>query len=198
MIEETKSAIPASRTGAGLTAGLTIVFDSPPDISTWPEDPLATVDPDSPLLLIELGSNGGRSGRLVPFRWRYLAREGPYNYAETLRVVPDWGFALEPNTRYAFAIRMASGVESSPVMRLLLAGCKPPGPLGGRARAIVSDALAELEGLGFHSEEWAYLQVFTTDDPIQATATVIADTLSSTSVPELMDVEQVSDNPQIQ
>lgn len=195
MIEETKSAITASRTGAGLTAGFTIVFDAPPDISTWPEDPLATVEPDSPLLLIELASNDSRSGRLIPFRWRYLADEGPYNNADTLRVVPDWGFALEPNARYAFAIRTASGVERSPVMKLLLAGCKPPGPLGVQARAVVSDALAELQGLGFDSQEWAYLQVFTTDDPVEATATVIADTFSRVSVPELMDVEQVSDDP---
>jgi hypothetical protein len=194
MIEETKSAITASRTGAGLTAGLTIVFDTPPDISRWPDDPLATVDPGSPLLLIELVSNGSRTGRLIPFRWRYLTEEGPYNHPDTLRVVPDWGFALEPNTRYVFAIRTGSGVDRSPVMKLLLAGCKPPGPLGARALAVVSDALIELDRLGFGSEQWAYLQVFTTDDPIQPTASVIADTLSHISVPELMDVEEVSDD----
>lgn len=161
MIEET-------RTGAPLLAGMQIPFAAPPDRSGWPVEPVATTAPTSPLQLVELAVDDTPSGRRVPIRWKYFAAGGPYHAPDTLRVMPDWGFGLEPDATYALVFRHGAGVARSPAMTELLAGRTPEGVLGARAADAMEPALDALADAGLAPEDLAYVQVLTTDDPAAA------------------------------
>lgn len=152
--------------GGTLGGGLLIGFSSAPNTDNWPQSPTASVLPASGLQLWELSAHGVATGKRVPFVWHYDESGGAYHDANNLRVVPEFGFSLEPNGRYAFVILEGYGVNRSPEQEHLLA--RDPAAkilFGEQAYADYVAGLEDLNSRAIVRDKIAFVQVWRNDDP---------------------------------
>ncbi|MCC6214873.1 MAG: hypothetical protein IT376_08400 [Polyangiaceae bacterium] len=136
-------------------------FSVPLDPGSIPTDPIAALEPDSSVQLIDIDPASPERGarRRISL---FLRRDaGVYWPAGTLAFLPTFGFPLRPNTRYAFVVTDAIRAEG--------------GGRIGRASAldaalhetsgVVADAAAELTAAGVDVASVVHLAPFTTNDP---------------------------------
>lgn len=141
--------------GWGTSSPLYVRFEEPIDVSALPE-PAASVENDSPVLLVDVDATSSERGRAVPVAFEWTEATTAYQPGNLLAVAPVFGFPLRPATTYALVLR-------SPVART---GAMPDVWEGPEYQGV----LEALWQRGIDPEEVAAATVFTTQDPLAETA----------------------------
>jgi hypothetical protein len=156
--------------GFGTSAPIHFPVDGPIDESLLP-DRVATLDPSSPLLLVDVDADSPERGRLRPFEASFQHDAGPYaEHLPLLTLLPVQGMPLRAGTLYAAIVtdrlRGARGepFAPSPAMRALREGRTPPG-MSAHAAAAFASALEVLRDEGFDLDRFVAITVFRTGDP---------------------------------
>lgn len=145
-------------------------FTGPLDPASLPSDPAATLDPKSPVQIIDVDPASPEHGKRRAARLFWQRDEGVYWLADTLAVAPVLGYPLRPKTRYAIvvtrAVRAEGGGPVAPSADLEeVLGTRPATPRTDAARAAYAAAVADLAADGVAAADVAQLAVFTTNDP---------------------------------
>ena len=90
--------------GYGNNSPVYFRFKQPLDLALLP-DPEQSMDPDSPLLLLDMDVQSPQYGELIPVQWDFQEEETEYQAANLLAVAPVYGFPLRPSTTYAALVR---------------------------------------------------------------------------------------------
>ncbi len=157
------AALAEQHVGFGANSPIYVRFDRPLDLDLLP-DPTASVQPGSPLLLLDVDPRSPRYGEATPLQWRFTERRTSHEPANLLAVAPVWGFPLRPATTYALVVTTAVA-ERAPAMRDLFSPRDPDHALFQPLREVLF-----LHGLS--REDVAVATVFTVGDPLHELARV--------------------------
>ncbi|MCA8926340.1 MAG: hypothetical protein KDD82_31320 [Planctomycetes bacterium] len=144
-------------------------FDAP--VNAPAADPLAGLDPASPIVLVNIDPASPNRLTRHPFHAGLTAQADAYRPANLLQLQPVPGLPLDTNTTYAAIVLRGLGAPGaqwlgqSPALEALLAGKEPPGSQGiawAQAFAPLRQALLDLQ---IHPDDIAAATVFTTHDP---------------------------------
>lgn len=147
-------------------------FDGP--INPPADDPLLSVEPDSPILLVDIDPASPERLTRRPFHAQVTTTDQGYRPANLLQLLPVPGIALRPKTTYAAIVLRRLGAPGTAFLGQcqpltdLLAGTAPAGALGPRLLQAYAPLGQALHDLRIHPDDVAAATVFTTGDPTES------------------------------
>lgn len=141
--------------GFGTASPVYFGMDGPLDPALMPTAS-ETLEPGSPLVLVDIDPASPHRGERFPLQWQQLEYpESPYAPEHLLAVAPVFGFPLRPATTYALAVTTAVAQHSEAWLSA-----------AGLDRDTDSDLAAGLALADLAPEDVAVATVFTTQDPV--------------------------------
>jgi hypothetical protein len=137
----------------------------------WLPDPIGSISPDSPILLLDLDAQAPDDGAPIPVQWELLP-VGVFVPSPTLAVAPLWGFPLAPGHRHALVVTTEI-VEPNEAFAARLA--EDPS---------LADLRDALDRRGRRARDVAVATVFTPRDPL-AELDVLVDATRALPAPQL-------------
>jgi len=96
-------ALADAEVGFGANSPVFLRFETDIDTAALP-DPAASIEPGSPLFLLDVDPGSPTFAQPVPIDWTWQATETHYQPERLLAVAPLWGFPLRPKTTYALVV----------------------------------------------------------------------------------------------
>jgi hypothetical protein len=158
--------------GFATTGAVFFALDGAIDPSRLPTM-TASVDPSSPVFLVDADTGSPDFGKRVPVSVAFEADGGPFGAPNLLSLLPLQGAPLRPSTLYAAVVTKGAAsppLVAAPAMTDVAAG-KVPSPSYARA-------FAALQAMQVDTSSIAAMVAFTTDDPTAGLAKVVADMLA--------------------
>jgi hypothetical protein len=155
--------------GAAPTGTIYFRFDGPINAPT--DDPLQSVAPTSPILLVDIDPTSPERLTRREFHVAVTTAADSVRPANLLQVRSVPGLGLRFNTTYAVIVLRSLGAPGatflgqSQAMTDLLAGNTPAGALGPALQKAYAPLLPGLHDLGIAAQDVAAATVFTTNDP---------------------------------
>lgn len=173
--------------GFGNNAPIYFGFEDPIDPTTLPS-PEASLELDSPLVLVDVDRRSPYWGERFPVQWYVQAFEDSQYFPEhTLAVAPIFGFPLRPDTTYALLV--TTDVAS------LAPGFSAVWEKGSPRHRLFADVREALFFQGLETEDIAVGTVFTTGDPLEEMAQISAFIQHNISPPDLdLDLEHLANH----
>jgi hypothetical protein len=184
----------AERELDGFSLASTIYFRFTGAPRTAMPAPAISVDPRSPLLLVDVDPESPERGTRIPLEARLYATETRYVPAGTLAVKPLAGFVLRPGNLYAAVVRREFGDASgaplgtSRDLEIVKTTARRSDPVEERARALHRPALDALSSMGVRRADIAGLAVFRTQHATSQASRLVAtvDRLSPPFLPRIV------------
>ncbi|MCB9666485.1 MAG: hypothetical protein H6732_20410 [Alphaproteobacteria bacterium] len=149
--------------GVATSAPLYLRFDDPPDLSRLP-DGAGTLEPDSPIQLVDITPSSPTFRERIPLRFEWLPQEGAYLPGNLLAVSPVPGWPLRPASTYALLVTTDISLDVPAWDELTASSGR-----WGEGKATVE---AALPALGIDPETLAFATTLTTLDPVATLETV--------------------------
>ena len=165
-----------------------VQFDQPPRTDAIVPDPVASMDPTSPVQLVRIDGTDctEHTPILVDFDIEGDSGRSQYAMPNTLRATPVEGFPLEPGETYAFIVTTAFGAEAD--RETVTPAAFAEVLAGTHADAALNDTYAPLvaclPSLGLDTEAVAMASVFTIGDPTRELALIYDYTRHSSDLEE--------------
>lgn len=90
--------------GFGLNAAVYMELSAPVDPDSLPLDPAATLEPSSPVFLVDVDPDSPYRGERIPLTVRFFPEGGTYFSNNLLVALPVFGLGLRENTLYGMVI----------------------------------------------------------------------------------------------
>lgn len=166
--------------GFGRTSAIGMTLTGDADLQALP-DVWSSVDPVSPILLVDVDPASPERGALIPVDVSYDPVGGPYGAPRMLSILPLQGRPLRIHTRYAAIVKRdlaaGDGLGVSLEMAQLAHGDVPDAMSVDLATEF-HDAIASVADLGIDGADIAGMTVFTTGDPQASLRALLADAIS--------------------
>lgn len=164
LIADAIAIVERERAGFSPITGVYFRFTGPLDPASLPADPADTVDPSSPIALIDVDEASPERGRRLPAYVRFMHDTTRFWVGDTLVVRPVPGLELHPGRRYAVVI--GDGVRAADGSRLVPSSAFASiESSGGAIGAHYTALFAELATHGIASETILSATAFTVSDP---------------------------------
>lgn len=171
--------------GWGNNSPVYIAFDGPLDTEALP-DPEASMEPGSPLVLVDIDPYSPHWGERYPLQWHFTEAEGAYSPPYTLAASPLFGFPLRRATTYALIVTTDIAKPSSDFAADAF-------DEDGSQADLYAPLKDSLFLLGLDEDEVAVATVFTTQDPVREMATMSRFVRDNIEVPNLSQELQTKD-----
>ncbi len=148
-------------------------FTGPLDPSSLPETPLAALEENASVQLLDIDPASPDHGKRKLVSLKFRAPEGVYYQPNTLAFMPTLGSPLRPHTRYALvvtdAVRGAGGgtILKSEELAQALGEVNPASDAALAAKEALAPAVIEIEKAGIPRGKIVHLAVFRTNDPTE-------------------------------
>jgi hypothetical protein len=151
-------------------------FDDAIDTTLLP-DAAGSLDVGAALMLVDVDPRSPHRGERIPVQWEWVAEAGAFRPGNQLAIAPVYGFPLRPSTTYA-AIVTTEVAQTTEAFQHVFDPADP----AYAAYAPLDDALFFL---GLAREDVAVASVFTTQDPTEEMATIVAFLRNNLTTPDL-------------
>lgn len=202
LIEQMITLLDEGATGYSGNAAIYFTFDGPIAVDRLPETLEDSMDPASPVQLVNVDPESDHYGERIPVEVAFKASAETHTPANLLALLPFPGIVLEPNTTYAAFVRRALGDQAGRALfrSELLDELLNDDPIAGPHAEAMSEAFGAFNAwrreVGSPSiTDIAAATVFTTGDPLEQMRLLYAQARTTSPEPatEIAAVETFDD-----